>query len=170
MCRNIRTLHNFDPPANEDEVDAAALQYVRKVSGFTKPSQANTEAFDRAVAAVTAATHELLGDHGLEIEFTEQVTGNASPFASPLADAIRAWIGEQEPAAEVVPVVLPAFTDSRTFRHAFPECVAYGFFPQREMTLGEMWPLVHGKDERIAAADVGFAARAYTAIALELLA
>jgi hypothetical protein len=60
MCRNIRTLYNFAPPASEDEVRAAALQYVRKVSGFTKPSQANTEAFDRAVAAVTAATEELL--------------------------------------------------------------------------------------------------------------
>ena len=60
MCRNIRTLHNFAPPASEDEVRAAALQYVRKVSGFTKPSQANTEAFDRAVEMVTAATEELL--------------------------------------------------------------------------------------------------------------
>jgi hypothetical protein len=61
MCRNIRQLYNFAPPASEDEVRAAALQYVRKVSGFTKPSQANTEAFDRAVDAVTAATEELLG-------------------------------------------------------------------------------------------------------------
>jgi hypothetical protein len=60
MCRNIRTLYNFAPPANGDEVHAAALQYVRKVSGFTKPSQANQEAFDAAVAAVTAATQELL--------------------------------------------------------------------------------------------------------------
>ena len=60
MCRNIRTLYNFAPPANEDEVRAAALQYVRKVSGFTKPSQANTEAFERAVDAVTAATEDLL--------------------------------------------------------------------------------------------------------------
>ncbi len=60
MCRNIRTLYNFAPPASEDEVRAAALQYVRKVSGFTKPSQANAEAFDQAVAAVTAATEELL--------------------------------------------------------------------------------------------------------------
>jgi hypothetical protein len=61
MCRNIRTLHNFEPPATEDEVQAAALQYVRKISGFTKPSRANEEAFDRAVAAVTAASRELLG-------------------------------------------------------------------------------------------------------------
>lgn len=60
MCRNIRTLYNFAPPADGDEVHAAALQYVRKVSGFTKPSQANQEAFDAAVSAVTAATQELL--------------------------------------------------------------------------------------------------------------
>jgi hypothetical protein len=62
MCRNIRTLHNFEPPATHDEVHAAALQYVRKVSGATKPSQANQEAFDLAIAEVTAATEKLL-DH-----------------------------------------------------------------------------------------------------------
>ena len=60
MCRNIRTLHNFAPPATEEEVRAASLQYVRKVSGSTKPSQANTEAFDRAVDEIAAATSKLL--------------------------------------------------------------------------------------------------------------
>ena len=60
MCRNIHELHNFEPSATDDEVRAAALQYVRKVSGTTKPSQANTAAFERAVEAVTAATSELL--------------------------------------------------------------------------------------------------------------
>jgi hypothetical protein len=62
MCRNIRTLHNFDPPATEEEIRSAALQYVRKVSGSTQPSQANTEAFDRAVDEVARATTKLLGD------------------------------------------------------------------------------------------------------------
>ncbi len=62
MCRNIRTLHNFEPPASDDEVEAAALQYVRKVSGHTKPSQANREAFDRAVREVTEVTTRLLGE------------------------------------------------------------------------------------------------------------
>jgi len=61
MCRNIRTLHNFEPPASDEEVSAAALQYVRKISGSTKPSQANQEAFDRAVEAVAAVSKELLG-------------------------------------------------------------------------------------------------------------
>jgi hypothetical protein len=62
MCRNIRTLYNFDPPATEEEVQAAALQYVRKISGFTKPSRANEEAFARAIDAVTAASLELLNE------------------------------------------------------------------------------------------------------------
>jgi hypothetical protein len=60
MCRNIRVLHNFEPPATTNEVTAAALQYVRKVSGTTKPSQANQEAFDRAVHEVAHATQHLL--------------------------------------------------------------------------------------------------------------
>jgi hypothetical protein len=62
MCRNIRTLHNFEPPATPDEVQAASLQFVRKVSGSTRPSQANQAAFDRAVAEVTATTRRLLDE------------------------------------------------------------------------------------------------------------
>jgi len=69
MCRNIRTLHNFDPPASEAEIDAAALQYVRKISGYTKPSQANQAAFDEAVSAVAAVSARLL----------EQLTTAAPP-------------------------------------------------------------------------------------------
>jgi hypothetical protein len=60
MCRNIKTLFNFEPPASEDEIHASALQFVRKLSGFNKPSQANTEAFDRAVAEVSASARRLL--------------------------------------------------------------------------------------------------------------
>jgi len=62
MCRNIRTLHNFDPPADHEEIQAAALQYVRKVSGSTKPSKANAEAFDRAVDEIAHVTAHLLED------------------------------------------------------------------------------------------------------------
>jgi hypothetical protein len=69
MCRNIRTLHNFEPPASESEIEAAALQYVRKISGFTKPSQANQAAFDEAVAAVAHVSAHLL----------EQLTTSAPP-------------------------------------------------------------------------------------------
>ncbi len=69
MCRNIRTLYNFEPPATEDEVRAAALQYVRKISGFTKPSQANAEAFEHAVDEVSAISARLL----------DQLVTNAPP-------------------------------------------------------------------------------------------
>ncbi|HXS34498.1 MAG TPA: DUF2277 domain-containing protein [Solirubrobacterales bacterium] len=62
MCRNIKTLYNFDPPADEDEVRAASLQYVRKISGYTKPSQANAEAFERAVDAVAEISAQLLDE------------------------------------------------------------------------------------------------------------
>ena len=62
MCRNIHTLYNLDPPATAEEVRDAALQYVRKISGFTKPSQANAEAFERAVDAVAVASGRLLGE------------------------------------------------------------------------------------------------------------
>jgi hypothetical protein len=62
MCRNIRTLHNFEPPATSEEIRASALQYVRKVSGSTKPSKANTEAFERAVDTVAEASSRLLAD------------------------------------------------------------------------------------------------------------
>jgi hypothetical protein len=62
MCRNIRTLHNFEPPATQDEIRASALQYVRKISGFTKPSKANEEAFERAVDEVTAISTRLLNE------------------------------------------------------------------------------------------------------------
>lgn len=62
MCRNIKTLHNFEPPATADEIHAAALQFVRKVSGSTKPSQANQPAFDAAVDQISTVVHELLGN------------------------------------------------------------------------------------------------------------
>lgn len=60
MCRNIKTLHNFEPPATEEEIRASAIQFVRKLSGFTKPSKTNEDAFNTAVEKVTAAAHELL--------------------------------------------------------------------------------------------------------------
>ena len=62
MCKNIRTLHNFEPPATHEEIRASALQYVRKISGYNKPSRANAEAFDRAVDAVAAASSQLLSE------------------------------------------------------------------------------------------------------------
>lgn len=111
----------------------------------------------------------LRGIDGYELRFTDVVVGNGSPVDTPLYGAIERWLAAERPGARTVPTMLPAFTDSRTFRDRFPEIVAYGFFPQREMTLYESWGLVHAKDERIAAADVEWAAGAYAAIARDLL-
>jgi acetylornithine deacetylase/succinyl-diaminopimelate desuccinylase-like protein len=113
---------------------------------------------------------EVLGSDGYELEFTEAIVGNRSPVESPLMDAIHDWIGDVDPGAETVPVVLPAFTDSRWFRAAFPDCVAYGFFPQRHQTLFETWPLMHSHDERIDLRDLGFAAAFYHDLPGRLLA
>jgi acetylornithine deacetylase/succinyl-diaminopimelate desuccinylase-like protein len=113
--------------------------------------------------------HEVLGGEGYRIEFSERVIGNQSPVSSPLMDAITRWLGEHDPGARVVPTILPGFTDSRTFRDAFPDCLAYGFFPQRHMTLYETAPLIHGADERIDVRDLGFAAAFFRDICKELL-
>jgi acetylornithine deacetylase/succinyl-diaminopimelate desuccinylase-like protein len=112
---------------------------------------------------------EVLGGNGYRIEFFERVVGNASPVDSPLMDAIREWVAAEDPGAGVLPTILPGFTDSRTFREAFPDCVAYGFFPQRHQTLHQTSPLVHGADERIDARDVEWAARFYANTARRIL-
>ncbi len=116
-----------------------------------------------------ARIREVLGEDGYRLEFTEKVVGNQSPVASPLMDAIAAWIAEHDPGAHVVPTVLPGFTDSRTFRNHFPDCVAYGFFPQRHTTLYETAPLIHSADERIDVRDLGFAAGFFRDITKEML-
>ena len=114
---------------------------------------------------------QVLGEtgEGLAVEFAETVVGNQSPAQTPLMEAIERWLGRVAPDAEAVPVILPGFSDSRWFREAFPECVAYGFFPHRHMTLFEAAPLVHNADERIDVRDLGFAAGFYADIARELL-
>ena len=84
-------------------------------------------------------------------------------------DAIGTWIRASDPGADTVPVILPGFSDSRWFREAFPECVAYGFFPQRHMSLLEAGPLVHNADERIDVRDLGFAARFFYDLPRSLL-
>jgi acetylornithine deacetylase/succinyl-diaminopimelate desuccinylase-like protein len=103
------------------------------------------------------------------IEFIERVVGNRSPMRSQLMDAIADWISERDPGAETVPTILPGFTDSRHFREAFPECVAYGFFPHRHQSLPETAPLIHGADERIDVRDLGFAAEFFRDLAQRIL-
>ncbi len=106
---------------------------------------------------------------GVRLEFTERVVGNRSPIDTPLMEAIAEWVSEHDPGAEVVPVILPGFTDSRHFRDAFPECVAYGFFPQRHQSLFETMALMHGADERIDVRDLAFAAEFFRDLALRIL-
>lgn len=113
---------------------------------------------------------EVLGEEdSFRIEFTEQVVGNRSPMESELMRTIINWISQRDPGAEVVPVILPGFTDSRHFRAAFPECVAYGFFPQRHQSLFETAPLVHSADERIDVRDLQFATEFFTDLAVAAL-
>ncbi len=112
---------------------------------------------------------EVLGDDGFRIDFTERVKGNRSPMQSALMDTIINWIGERDPGAAVVPVILPGFTDSRHFRSAFPECVAYGFFPQRHQSMLQTAPLIHGADERIDVRDLQFATEFYVDLATRAL-
>jgi len=115
---------------------------------------------------------ELLGPEGsdsYQIEFSERVPGNASAMKSELMNAIGAWVAEQDPGAEIVPTILPGFSDSSHFRAAFPDCVAYGFFPQRHMTLQQAAPLVHAADERIDVRDLGFAASFFAELPRRLL-
>jgi acetylornithine deacetylase/succinyl-diaminopimelate desuccinylase-like protein len=114
---------------------------------------------------------EVLGEDsgGWRIDFTEQVVGNRSPADSQLMDTIGAWVAEQDPGAELVPVILPGFTDSRHFRLAFPECVAYGFFPHRHQSLLETAPLIHAADERIDVRDLGLASELFRDLAVRLL-
>jgi acetylornithine deacetylase/succinyl-diaminopimelate desuccinylase-like protein len=103
------------------------------------------------------------------IDFTERIVGNSSPLQSPLMDAIAAWVAEHDEGADVVPVILPGFTDSRHFREAFPECVAYGFFPQKHQTLLETQPLIHAADERIDVRDLAYATEFFKDLALRVL-
>jgi acetylornithine deacetylase/succinyl-diaminopimelate desuccinylase-like protein len=115
---------------------------------------------------------EVLGDGAdapWRIEFTERVPGNGSPMDSPLMETVATWVAEHDPGAEVVPVILPGFTDSRHFRAAFPECVAYGFFPHRHQPLVQTAPLIHGADERIDVRDLALATELYRDLAVRIL-
>jgi acetylornithine deacetylase/succinyl-diaminopimelate desuccinylase-like protein len=96
---------------------------------------------------------QVLGSGEWEIEFIDNVVGNRSDYGGPLADAIESWVSDVDPGAEVLPGVMPGFSDSHWFRKAFGSTV-YGFCPQNAMTFAEAEPLIHAPDERIAVADV----------------
>jgi acetylornithine deacetylase/succinyl-diaminopimelate desuccinylase-like protein len=112
---------------------------------------------------------EILGEDGYEVEFVEHTVGNGSPVESPLMTAIEEWIGQEDPDGLVVPTMLPAFTDSRHFRAAFPDLVAYGFFPQSHQSLFDAFPLVHSADERIDVRDLGLATRFFADVSRRML-
>ena len=121
---------------------------------------------------VRRRVEELLGpegEGGYSLEFSEEVVGNSSPPESDLAGHLRAFVGRTDPGAELLPLVLTGFTDSHWFRKAFPECVAYGFFPQRAMSRWDTTPLIHAPDERIAVDDIEFASRFFSELAPAVL-
>jgi acetylornithine deacetylase/succinyl-diaminopimelate desuccinylase-like protein len=112
---------------------------------------------------------EAIGDEDYELEFDEMVVGSRSPIETELMDHIRDFVEREDPGAVVAPTVLPGFTDSRSFRETFPDCIAYGFMPRKEMDLFEAAPLIHGADERIPVADLGMAARFFAELAPKVL-
>ena len=115
---------------------------------------------------------ELIGEESsgaYELHFQDQVVGNSSPLGGPIAEEALAFVRQRDPNAELLPLVLPGFTDSHWFRKAFPECAAYGFFPQHTMSLYDTTPLVHAADERIAVEDLVFATEFFRALAPRLL-
>jgi acetylornithine deacetylase/succinyl-diaminopimelate desuccinylase-like protein len=119
--------------------------------------------------AVLARVRDVIGTHGYRLEFNERLVGNESTPESVLMDALRGWVAARDPGARCLPTISVGYSDSRTFRHAFPDCVAYGFFPHRHMTLEQIGELVHGRDERIDVRDLGLAVDCYRAVATELL-
>jgi acetylornithine deacetylase/succinyl-diaminopimelate desuccinylase-like protein len=116
-----------------------------------------------------AAIVEVLGEDGYAIDFHDNVVGNRSPVDTPLMDSIRRFVEREEPGATVAPMVMPGFSDSHWWRRAFPECVAYGFFPMSEMDGVAAFDLIHGADERIPVADLALAATFYSDLIVETL-
>jgi acetylornithine deacetylase/succinyl-diaminopimelate desuccinylase-like protein len=112
---------------------------------------------------------EVVGKDGFEVTFDEEVVGNRSEVETPLMEHVRDFLDREDPGAALAPSVLPGFTDSRWFREAFPDCVAYGFCPHREMDMFEELMVMHGVDERVRVEDLGMAARFYAELAPKVL-
>lgn len=182
--------HPEDALAEIERADPALFTFIEPIFGVTLtptmahasdkinviPSRASLKIDCRVPPGLgeDVALEEIqraLGPHAddLQIEFTEKATGNSSPTSSALMDAIDRWVQGADPGSATVPVLLPGFSDSKWFRDAFPDLVAYGFFPQRHMNLLEASPLVHNANERIDVRDLGLAAGFYADIARELL-
>jgi acetylornithine deacetylase/succinyl-diaminopimelate desuccinylase-like protein len=119
--------------------------------------------------AARAAIRSAIGDDGYELRFHDEVVGNRSPSDTALMDSIRRFVEREDPGAAVAPLVMSGFSDSHWWRRAFPDCVAYGFFPQNAMDVVEAYPMMHGIDERIPVADLGLAAAFYADLMVETL-
>ena len=149
-----------------EKINVIPSRAVLKVDCRVPPGLGEDEV-RRAIAEVLGP--EMDSDPPFRIDFTERIVGNRSPVSSPLMDAISEWVTERDPGARTAPTILPGFTDSRHFRAAFPDCVAYGFFPQRHQSLLATAPLIHGADERIDVRDLGFASEFFRDLATRLL-
>lgn len=146
-----------------DKINVIPDRAELRVDCRVPPGLTEDEARGRIEAAIAP-----LPD-GVTIEWGTTVPGNASPAEGPLFDALESWLGEQVPDAAIVPTFLPGFTDSRTWRAAFPECVAYGFFPHRNLELREQAGRMHAKDERIDVEDLDFATACFRDVTVWLL-
>jgi acetylornithine deacetylase/succinyl-diaminopimelate desuccinylase-like protein len=119
--------------------------------------------------AVLERVRDVLGDDGYRLDFTECVTGNGSPVDTPLMDALREWVERSDPGAACLPTISTGYSDSRTFRAAFPGLAAYGFFPHRHMPAATVAALVHSRDERIDVRDLALATDCFLSVARSLL-
>ncbi len=149
-----------------EKINVIPSRAVVKVDCRVPPGLGEPEV-RRAIAEVLGS--ETDSHPPFRIDFTERIAGNSSPVRSQLMDAITQWVSDRDPGARTAPTILPGFTDSRHFRAAFPDCVAYGFFPQRHQSLLESAPLVHGADERVNVRDLGFATEFFRDLATRLL-
>ncbi|MEJ7789304.1 MAG: M20/M25/M40 family metallo-hydrolase [Thermoleophilaceae bacterium] len=148
--------------AASQKINVIPARAELRVDCRVPPELGEEHALERIHSAVGAGG-------GYDISFGETVVGNRSPIDTPLMESIRGFVAREDPGAAVTPVVLPGFSDSRWWREAFPDCVAYGFFPQKAMDLFEAAPLVHGADERVPISDLGLASRFYANLAEETL-
>jgi len=143
------------PGVEEDEVRRQAMAILGD------RSDANPDAPGREAEEASGVDFEM--------DFVEHVVGNRSPSGSDLRDVIEGWLAENDPGATLVPIVMAGFSDSHWFRKAFDAATVYGFCPQRELSLLDAAPLVHGADERAAVADIEFAERFYRDVILRVL-
>jgi acetylornithine deacetylase/succinyl-diaminopimelate desuccinylase-like protein len=148
------------PGMEEDEVRDQALAILGDGRGANPAAPASGQGRMTGRPSGSLGAEEAAGDD-FELEFVEHVVGNRSPSRSRLRDLIEEWLGDNDPGAVLVPIVMAGFSDSHWFRKAFDAATVYGFCPQRELSLLEAAPLVHSADERAAVADVEFAARFY---------